>query len=146
MAYNRGMQPIRSLILVLLVAVAASVGAQSLPRTIPKDAKAGELSHITENLLSLDGKTVRLAPGGTIRAQNDMVITPMSLKRNSIVRYTTDADGNLAKVWVLTPEEAKTANIGFKMPWSTSPELGRSINQILPAGNTATQQSAGQAP
>ncbi len=136
---------LRSLIAFVLALCSVAALAQPVTRNIPKDAKAGQLTHLQENVFSLDGQKVRLAAGGTIRGENDLLITPMTVKRDSIVRYTVDADGNLDKVWVLTPEEAKNVNIGWRMPWSTSPEIGRPINQVLPQ-STGTQPQSGGSP
>lgn len=102
-------------------------------REIPKDAKPGVLTHVAENIFTLDGNRVRLAPGGTIRGANNLIMTPNMLPRESLVRYQTDRDGNLAKAWVLSRDEAAKAGSGSRYPWQTSPETGTPINQVLPA-------------
>lgn len=134
-AYNPCMTIFRRVALLLLTLAFAGAASAQQPslRDIPKDTKAGYLSHLAENVFTLDGKRIQLAPGGTIRGVNNLVITPNMLPRESLVRYQTDGDGNLAKAWVLSRDEAAKVNVGVRFPWQTSPETGTSINQVLPA-------------
>jgi hypothetical protein len=89
-----------------LLASASIAVAQTITRTLPEDAKRGRLSHVQENVLTLDGKKVNLAPAGQIRGSNNLIIMPAALPRDSLVKYQLDASGNLHRAWVLTPEEA----------------------------------------
>jgi hypothetical protein len=117
----------------LLVAIlAASAWAQT--RTIPKQALRGELTHVTQNIVSVNGQTMRLAPGAQIYAQNNLTIVPTEVPPNSIVDYTLDRDGQIFKVWILTPQEAaqpnpNSPNGGF--PGGGPP--GTPIQQVLPS-------------
>jgi hypothetical protein len=95
-----------AVILLALLAYASIAGAQTVIRTLPEDAKRGRLSHVQENVLTLDGKKINLAPAGQIRGSNNLIIQPLALPRDSLVKYQLDANGNLHRAWVLTSEEA----------------------------------------
>lgn len=155
MSYNRRMTTFRRIpgrvaVLLAAAAFACVAQAQSPLRTLPKDAAAGYLTHVTEMTFSLDGQRVRLAPGGIIRGSNNMIVTPAMVPRESLVAYQKDADGNLSRAWILSREEAGKANVSARMPWQTSPEAGTALNQILGGGQTAPGQTPvgarGQAP
>jgi hypothetical protein len=90
-----------------LLAGATAAVAQMPIREVPNDAQQGYLTYIHGNLVILDGRETRLAPGGLIRGQNNLIVMPASLPRDSMrVRYRLDQNGELASVWILTPEEA----------------------------------------
>jgi hypothetical protein len=90
----------------LVVLVPALALAQAVTRPIPADAKRGYLSHVSETTLSLDGRPVKLAPGGFIRDASNLIIMPATLPRDSLVKYRTNAAGEIVSAWILTPEEA----------------------------------------
>lgn len=133
--------PLLRLTAALLLAGAVSsspVWSQGTLRTLP-DAPRGTLSFVTGTVLSLNGKQVKLAPGGQIRGANNLIITPGSVPRNARVKYQLDAQGQLLRAWILTPEEAAKADAANARPaWSTSPETGTAIEQIT--GQRGTQQ------
>ena len=62
----------------LLAALLANPAAAQL-RTIPADAKLGEIRHVQEMLVELDGKPQRLAPGAQIRDADNRLMLPVSL-------------------------------------------------------------------
>lgn len=124
-----------------MVALAATAGwAQGALRTLPEAAPSGYLSFVRENTMSLDGRQVRLAPGGQIRGVNNLLLTPMSVPANSLVKYELDGSGQISRAWILSREEAARANAsGGKAPsWATSPETGRSLEQITGQGRQST--------
>ena len=139
-------QVLTVLLALLVMAVAAPAWAQL--RTIPKDAKRGELSHVTQNIVSVDGQQMRLAPGALIYAQNNLTIVPSQIPRNSLVEYTLDRSGELAKVWILTAAEAARPNPNSPTGrWmDEKPVTSTPIQQVLPAptpssgSGSATQQ------
>jgi hypothetical protein len=88
----------------LLMLGAGAAGAQL--RTIPADAKRGELTHVQENIIKLDDKTLRLSPGALIRDANNVIVLPTMVPAASPVRYQLDAQGMLHRAWLLSPEEA----------------------------------------
>lgn len=93
----------RSLLLVVLVALAAASWAQL--RTIPKEAKLGQMRHLQEMLVELDGKPVLLAPGAQIRDPDNRLVVPASLAEKQPVGYLVDGSGQVHRVWVLSARE-----------------------------------------
>lgn len=89
---------------VALLCVALSAHAQF--RTIPDEAKRGELRHIQESLVEIDGDTMQLAAGAQIRDAENRIVLPVSLPPRSLVKYVVNAQGYLTKVWILSPAEA----------------------------------------
>ncbi len=92
-------------ILALMLLLPALAAAQL--RTLPEDAKRGNIQHVTETLVSIDGQEMRLAPGATIRNQQNLIIVPTALPREGAeAQYLLDGNGQISRVWLLTPEEA----------------------------------------
>lgn len=124
---------IRMLAGVTAVLVATVALAQGVFRALPEDAPRGYLTFMGQNQVAVDAKTLRLAPGAQIRGSNNLIVLPAALPGKSLVKYQIDGDGNLFRAWVLTAAEAAKPdkNAPQGMPWATSPELGRSIDQLL---------------
>jgi len=74
-------------------------------RTIPKEAKLGEIRHLEAMVVEIDGKPQRLAPGAQIRDPDNRLVVPASLAGKSQVRYLVDAAGMVYRVWILSPRE-----------------------------------------
>lgn len=94
------------------VVLALLLGADSALaqlRTIPADAKLGEIRHLQEMLVELDGKPQRLAPGAQIRDAENRLMLPLSLTEKQSVKYLVDAQGLVHRVWVLTAAERARA-------------------------------------
>jgi hypothetical protein len=135
----------RLALLAVAACFAVGVHAQTNPtRDLPKDAKTGYLTHVVENVFTLDGQRIALAPGGIVRGTNNLILVPNAVPRESLVLYAKDPAGNLSRAWVLTKDEAAKANVGGRFPWQTSPETGTPIGQVLP--NAPTQPQRGAAP
>jgi hypothetical protein len=94
----------RTLAFLISLAFAASAGAQVRP--IPDDAKRAQMSHLSENMVELNGQRVRLSPGAQIRDTMNRIIMPATLPPGSAVRYQMDSAGLVHRVWILSPEEA----------------------------------------
>ncbi len=90
---------------VLAALALAAVAAQAQLRTIPADAKRGTLSHVQEMIVLLDGKQARLSAGAQIRDQNNRVVVPTQLPKESKVKWLPDAAGHLHRIWIMTPQE-----------------------------------------
>jgi hypothetical protein len=125
-------QTLKLLAALLVAILAASAWAQS--RVIPKQALRGQLTHVTENIVAVNGQRMRLAPGAQIFAQNNLTIVPTEVPPNSLVDYTLDRAGQIFKVWILTPQEAARPNPnspdgGFPGGGPT----GTPIREVLPA-------------
>jgi hypothetical protein len=89
--------------------VAASAWAQL--RTIPTSAERGVMSHVSGMLVSLNGERVQLATGAQIRDPSNRIILPAALPPESRVKYTLDLQGQVHRVWILTPAEAAQPDI-----------------------------------
>lgn len=124
---------IRLLALALGLLTATAVVAQGTFRTLPEDAPRAYLTFLGHNVVALDSKQVRLAPGAQIRGANNLIVMPASLTRRSLVKYQLDGEGNLYRAWVLTREEAALPDkfAPQRLPWATSPETGQSIDRLL---------------
>ncbi len=87
--------------------VAASISPAFSARNFPEKAKRGEIKSHSYPYVKIGDKTFRLAAGGRIFNQQNLVIMPASLQSQTAqIMYTTDMNGNLSRVWLLTAEEA----------------------------------------
>lgn len=136
-------QALTALLALQVALFAASTWAQF--RTIPKEALRGEITHVMQNVVTVNGQPMRLAPGALIYAQNNLTIVPSEIPRNSLVEYTLDRSGELFKVWILTPSEAARENAnspgGY---WPAEGPTGTPIRQVLPASPSDAGQPAQQ--
>ena len=94
----------RTIAFLISLLFAASAAAQL--RTIPADAKRAEMSHVQENVVSLNGQPAQLSAGAQIRDTMNRIIMPATLPPGSIVKYQLDSAGLVHRVWILSPEEA----------------------------------------
>ena len=97
--------------LFLIAFAAATALAPSFPavaqlRTIPADAKRGTLSHVEGMTVELDGKRAQLAAGAQIRDGSNMIVVPTMLPKDVLVKYQLDTQGQVGRVWILSPQEA----------------------------------------
>ena len=82
-------------------------------RQFPADARRGILQVAAANVIQMDGKPDRLAPGARIRdAQNRIVLTGALVGQTLRVNYTRETGGQVHEVWILTPEEAAQKRAG----------------------------------
>jgi len=102
--------PFLRIVISLLCFVAASAYAQA--RNIPEQAKGGAITHLQDMIVSIDGVTVRLAPGVQIRDQDNRLMVPTALPPGSQVKYLLDGAGLVRQVWILRPEEAQQPATG----------------------------------
>jgi hypothetical protein len=96
-------------------------------RAIPPDTKRGELTHLRENVVQLDDKQVRLAPGALIRDTNNIIVLPTMVPTRAVVRYQIDNQGMLSRAWILSPQEAAQDKPTMKpMPTPIKPDADKS--------------------
>jgi hypothetical protein len=101
---------VKLLVAALLAVCAATAGsAFAQLRTIPADAKLGKMTHLADMTVEIDGKRARLSPGAQIRSVSNTLVLPMSLPRDSVVRYQLDGAGQVHRAWILSPREAAQA-------------------------------------
>ena len=96
---------IRSLLAILLFTLAAGI-AQAQLRTIPAEAKRAKLSHVQGMTVEIDGKQVQLAMGAQIRDDSNRIVVPTAVPPGVLVKYMPDTQGQVARIWILTPQEA----------------------------------------
>jgi hypothetical protein len=90
----------------IVVLAVCATAAQAQLRTIPQDAVRGEIRHVEGSVIEIDGKTWRLAPGAQVRDHFNRVLVPMAIPPGALVKYQTESDDVVSRVWILTPEEA----------------------------------------
>ena len=91
--------------LIIAIGLAASFCALAQVRTIPADAKRGQIQHVEDMLIRMNGRMMRLSAGAQIRDTSNAIIQPTSLPAGVLVKYTLDADGYVHRVWILTLQE-----------------------------------------
>jgi len=89
----------------LLLLAASLAGAQV--RSIPDDARVGQIHHLQDMVVEIDGAAQQLAPGAQIRDASNRIILPIAIPSGTRVKYLVDANGQVHRVWILTPEEAQ---------------------------------------
>ncbi|GGC06898.1 hypothetical protein [Pseudoduganella buxea] len=96
------------LALVMLGLSIAAVPARADERVFPPEAKRGRMTPGYFPDITLDGKARRLSPAARIFNQDNLVEVPAALRGSDIVvNYTQNADGDIDRVWLLTPDEAR---------------------------------------
>jgi hypothetical protein len=77
-------------------------------RSLPTDTERGVIRHVQEMTVAINGRNMRLAPGATIRDQRNFIVVPTSLPaQGAVAEYVINSDGELARAWLLTPEEER---------------------------------------
>jgi hypothetical protein len=115
--------------LVAGLALAGAVAQTKVLRTLPEDAKRGTLSHVRENVVSLDGRQIKLAPGAQIRGANNLIVQPTALPKDSLVKYQLNGSGELFRAWVLTADETAAKDKGAP---GSGVDAGRPFSEIVP--------------
>ena len=94
--------------LLSLVLLGASLQAYAFERPFPQTAKRGTLSMKNYPTVAMDGKERRLSVGAWIKNVNNSIDMPVSLRgREYTVNYTENLQGEINRVWILSPEEVK---------------------------------------
>ncbi|GBG01951.1 hypothetical protein AZSI13_12780 [Azospira sp. I13] len=97
-----------SLLLTLGLLWVLPAQAQFVTRVIPPQASAGKLYAVRQGQAAISNYVYRLAPGVQFRNGDNLIIlsdTLANLGEPLIVRYTVDVNGDLFRVWILTPNE-----------------------------------------
>lgn len=84
----------------------SSVSAQ-LMRSFPVDSKLGELKAFAYPEVKIDKQKLHLGAGSQIRDENNLIILPATMSKKGPVRYQMDTMGNVHRIWLLTPDEAR---------------------------------------
>lgn len=112
---HAGPRAVRRRVFAPLVRLAGAL-ALSLPlaraahaeeRSFPPEARKGVLTPGYFPDVDIDGRARRLAPAGRIFNQDNLSETPATLRgRQLAIAYTEDRDGQIARIWLLSREEA----------------------------------------
>jgi hypothetical protein len=88
-------------------------------RMFPPAAKRGELKAHQYPHYRIGKTTYRISAGGRIFNEQNMIIMPVSLQRQTAqVVYLLDMNGQISKLWLLTREEASK----YPLPKPTAAE------------------------
>lgn len=97
----------------LMLTVAGSIVATSALaqlRTLPQNAKfarTGDAQPLP--FVKLNGKIVKLAPGGVIYNENNRSIVHSALPPGARVAFTLDLSGDIGRIYILTAQEQAKA-------------------------------------
>ncbi|WP_374582714.1 hypothetical protein [Pseudoduganella sp.] len=98
----------RHFLLALAAFISLPALAEQEPRPFPPNAKRGKMSPGYAPDIYIDGKLRQLSPAARIVSDDNMTITPGSLReKDVVVNYTEDMNGYIDRVWILTREEAR---------------------------------------
>jgi len=84
------------------------VQAQTIVRPIPVTAAFGKMSAPANGYVTIDKYMYHLAPGLVIRDQNNFLVLVGALQNLNgtlYVRYLTDMNGDVQRIWILTNQE-----------------------------------------
>jgi hypothetical protein len=97
----------RKLLAIAMTAVLLTVGVvHAQLRTLPANAKRATVGQQQPlPYVNLGGTTLKLAPGGVIYDQNNRSIVQGELPPGADVGYTLDMNGDVGRIYILTPLE-----------------------------------------
>ena len=94
------------LLLLILIALTWAGPGYAQFRTLPANAKRATVGQPQVlPFVELNRKIVRLAPGGVIYDQNNRTIVHNALPPGADVAVTPDLNGDIARIYILTPSE-----------------------------------------
>ena len=86
--------------------LAAATAQAQMPRPFPAKAERGAISFDAPPLVTLNGKSERLAPGVRVRDVHNRVALTGALRGQTFtVNYLRDPAGVIREVWILSPTE-----------------------------------------
>ncbi|RZI41779.1 hypothetical protein EGT07_16905 [Herbaspirillum sp. HC18] len=97
----------RRAFLIIFLSVAAMSQASADDRPFPAPTKRGKMSPAPFPEIVIDGKLRRLSPGARIWNQDNLIEMATAIRGSDlVVNYTENFQGDIDRVWILTPEEA----------------------------------------
>lgn len=76
-----------------------------LPRMIPPEAKKVKMVFAGDGGVAVGDKLMKLSPGAQIRDTENRLQLQGAVRGEYRVRAIVDANGQVSRVWILTPEE-----------------------------------------
>ena len=98
--------PLISALVCALACALVTGAAQAQFRSINPEAKRGVMRHVEGMTVEINGKRAQLAAGAQIRDGRNMVVVPAAVPADVVVKYLVDGQGQLSRVWILSPQEA----------------------------------------
>ncbi|NMM37164.1 MAG: hypothetical protein HHJ09_06565 [Glaciimonas sp.] len=99
------MQKKHFLSVILLATLTYSAAAYERP--FPSNAKRGTMTPATYPAINIDGKERMLSPGAQIFNANNTIDLPDNLRAGNVtVNFTENNQGQIHRIWMLTPQEA----------------------------------------
>ena len=89
----------------LALLCAASLAYAQL-RSLPPEARRGQIGHLQEMVVQIDGQAARLAAGAQVRDAHNRIVLPTAIPPGSLVKYTVNGQGEVSAVWILSEQEA----------------------------------------
>ncbi|HTP96173.1 MAG TPA: hypothetical protein VMK05_10000 [Burkholderiales bacterium] len=96
-------------VIALAIALIAAPALAQL-RSLPQNAKRGNVDAVQYPLVQIAGITYRMAPGSTIRDDNNRIITPNFLPVGANVVFAFDMHGDIIQIVILTAQERERLN------------------------------------
>ena len=95
-------------LLSIFVLITFTLSAMALERTFPATTQRGNFTITAYPTITINDKVLRLSPGSRIWNTNHLTQTPVSLGNATyVVNFTQNTQGEVDRVWILTPDEAK---------------------------------------
>ncbi|WP_345793046.1 hypothetical protein AAG895_16365 [Thauera sp. JM12B12] len=89
-----------------VLGLASPLAVAALPRPIPDEAVKAKMAFATAGAVHVKGEALRLSPGAQIRDTSNRIVLPSHVSGEHTVRMLLDNNGQVHRVWILTPEEA----------------------------------------
>lgn len=89
-----------------LLALMPGAVLAALPRPIPDEAPRVKAGFSVPGTVKVGDDVLRLSPGAQIRDTANRVVLPSHVRGEYTVRLLLDRNGQVHRVWILTPEEA----------------------------------------
>lgn len=94
--------------LIGLILSTTVLSALAFERPFPDTAKRGTMSPAAYPTIVVDGTTRRLSAGGRIWNTDNLIQMPTTLRSGDyVVNYTETLQGDIDRIWILTPQEAE---------------------------------------
>lgn len=83
-----------------------SLVSAALSRMIPDEAAKVKMRFSPAGLVQIGDRALRLSPGAQIRDTGNRIVLPAYVRGEHTVRVLLDNNGQVHRVWILTPQEA----------------------------------------
>ena len=83
-------------------------------RQLPQDGKYVKQAQFNYPFVKLGKQILRLAVGGKIYNEQNLIIVPNAAPGSADVFYRVDFNGEISQIWILTPAESKAAAAAAK--------------------------------